>query len=209
MPVTRENGIPVPVNSDAYDPTGDITKLADGSNVLIKATQAQRDALTKVNGKAVIRTDIAQAPIERCDGSTWFGQAPHEEWTFSNPANTVPNGAAWGPGIGTLDTSSNSIYTGFGSTPANDTFQVNAPGRYLFHWYLVLAGAAGAPVFMAFNNGSGGRLTAHQWPNAFEHDISIELNLPAGGQVKLVYVQTGGSTYNAIVNHRLRVSKNG
>ncbi|GGH93703.1 hypothetical protein ACFFGR_09100 [Arthrobacter liuii] len=139
----------------------------------------------------------------------WRGATPHEEWTYSNPANTVPNATGWGPGLGTLD-AANSIYPGFGSTPANDIFQVSTAGRYTFHWYAVLGGSAGAPVYMSIrNNNSGSTYTSHQWPSAFEHDISVTLSLPANAQIKLVYVQTSGATYNAAINHRLRVTKVG
>jgi len=170
-------------------------------------SQAERDALSLYDGLSVRRMDVTGRPTETWDGADWVGASRHEEWTYSNPANTVPNATGWGPGLGTLDTT-NSVYQGFGSTPANDIFQVNTAGRYTFHWYLILGGVAGAPVYMSIRNGSGSTTyTSHQWPNAFEHDISVTLNLAAGAQVKLVFVQTGGSTYNSTTAHRLRVTK--
>jgi hypothetical protein len=170
-------------------------------------SQAERDALSLYDGLSVRRMDVTGRPTETWDGTDWGGASRHEEWTYSNPANTVPNATGWGPGLGTLDTT-NSVYQGFGSTPANDIFQVNTAGRYTFHWYLILGGVAGAPVYMSIRNGSGSTTyTSHQWPNAFEHDISVTVNLQAGAQVKLVFVQTGGSTYNSTTAHRLRVTK--
>jgi len=171
-------------------------------------SQAERDALTAFDGLSVKRLDIPGRPNETWDGVDWVGASRYEEWTYSNPANTIPNATGWGPGLGTLDTT-NSVYPGFGSTPANDIFQVNSAGRYTFHWYMILGGAAGAPVYMSIRNSSGSTTyTSHQWPNAYEHDLGeITLNLAAGAQVKLVFVQTGGSTYNSTTAHRLRVTK--
>lgn len=214
MPQTRWNGIKSISNSDAYNLSGDLATDFDTANVIVPvSSDTQRNALTPPQGSyagmVVARTDIAQSPIERFDGTKWWGDAPHEEWTFSNPANTVPNGTAWGPGLGTLDTA-NSIYSGFGSSSTNDILAFNAPGRYLVHWYLVLTGTTGAPVYMSIRDSTGAvTYTSHQWPSAFECDISIELNLAAGAQVKFVFVQTGGSTYNADISHRIRLSKNG
>jgi len=171
------------------------------------SSSTERDALTVFDGLSVRRMDIPGRPVETWDGTDWVGAIRHEEWTYSNPANTVPNATGWGPGLGTLDTT-NSVYSGFGSTPANEVFKVNTAGRYTFHWYMILGGVNGAPVYMSIRNSDGSlTYTSHQWPNAYEHDISVTLNLPANAQVKLVFVQTGGSTYGWVTNHRLRVTK--
>jgi hypothetical protein len=215
MPTTRWNKGKAPVNADAYNLTGDEATLVDSLNPVVPvASSTERNALTPpsgvYSGMVVARTDIAQAPLERYDSTlgAWFGPGPHEEWTFSNPANTVPNATAWGPGLGTLD-SSNSIYSGFGSSSTNDILQIRDPGRYYIHWYMLLGGAAGAPVYLSIRTGAGATYTSHQWPSAFEHDISVPLNLAASAQIKFVFVQTGGSTYNSTIAHRIRLEKTG
>lgn len=58
MPQTLPNGIPVPINSDGYNLTGDLANMGNGTNVIIPvANQAARDALTAVTGMVVVRLD--------------------------------------------------------------------------------------------------------------------------------------------------------
>lgn len=70
MSQTRDNGGVVPVNSDAYNLTADLASFADSLSVITNViSQAQRDALTKYNGRTVRRLDIAQAPLQWWDNS--------------------------------------------------------------------------------------------------------------------------------------------
>lgn len=72
MPQTRQNGIQVWINSDAYNLAADGATLADTSNVVIPvANQTTRDALTLHTGLAVTRNDVPGQPIEIYNGSSW------------------------------------------------------------------------------------------------------------------------------------------
>lgn len=72
MPSTRDNGITVPINADAYNLTGDLATMADSANVAtVCVNQAAMDALVKRNGRLAIRVDLGYA-LYATDGSTWF-----------------------------------------------------------------------------------------------------------------------------------------
>lgn len=130
MPQTRPNKMTAPVNADAYNLTADLATMADSSNVVIPvASQAERDALTKKAGMVVIRTDLPGAPLERCDGTTWWN-TQHSEWTFS--ATGIPTGSVWGTNTLTLDTA-NSTDTGFISCPGADQLTIRDAGIYAIH----------------------------------------------------------------------------
>lgn len=77
MPQTRPNLIKVPVNSDAYNLTGDLTTMADSVNAIIPvANAAARDALTKFVGLTVSRQDLGMV-LETWDGLAWQSTATH------------------------------------------------------------------------------------------------------------------------------------
>lgn len=80
MPQTRPNGAKVPVNSDAYNLTGDLATMADTSNVIIPcASQAVRDALTPFVGMTITRTDLGGA-FFTWDGAAWQTQVTWSNW---------------------------------------------------------------------------------------------------------------------------------
>lgn len=127
MPQTRPNKGVVPVNSDAYNLAPDLATMGDSLNVVIRvASQAERDALTKVNGLLVARTDLPGCPIERCDGTNWWGPSTAEWTTVANGLNT---GTQYNMGVftavsGSTTDSSYAIVTGSG-------IQVQANGLYI------------------------------------------------------------------------------
>jgi len=70
MPQTRDNGIVVPINSDAYNLTADLATMADTAKVVtVVSGQTARDALTKFEGRLAYRTDKSQ--IEAVVGGVW------------------------------------------------------------------------------------------------------------------------------------------
>jgi hypothetical protein len=85
MAQTRPNGVVVPINSDAYNPTADLATMADSANVLMPAVSATaRNALPKHAGTGVIRTDTPDLRIDRYDGTNWYegkGTAYTPIWT--------------------------------------------------------------------------------------------------------------------------------
>lgn len=58
MPVTRQNGVTVPIGSDSYALTNDLSKMADTSNVAtVIHSQTERDNLTPFEGMIIVRMD--------------------------------------------------------------------------------------------------------------------------------------------------------
>lgn len=71
MPSTRDNGIQVPINADAYNLTGDLATMADTANVAtVCVNQAAMDALTDRNGRLAVRVDLGYA-LYANDGTNW------------------------------------------------------------------------------------------------------------------------------------------
>jgi hypothetical protein len=69
---TLQNGIKVPTNSDAYNPTADLAAMGKSANVIIPVnSQAARDNLTdKFVGMTVRRLDF-RGTLEWWNGSSW------------------------------------------------------------------------------------------------------------------------------------------
>ncbi|WP_104087033.1 hypothetical protein [Arthrobacter sp. GMC3] len=72
MTLKTENGIVVPVPSDAFQPTKQLKGMADTTNVPIPVyTQAERDALTKRPGLPAILMYLPGNPVAIWDGTAW------------------------------------------------------------------------------------------------------------------------------------------
>ena len=97
MSQTRDNGIKVPVNSDAYNPTADLATMADSANVVtVVANSTARNALTKFEGRQVWRIDTAQ--IESVVGGAWrdgtrdYSPLSPTGWSSSGTITVTPEG---------------------------------------------------------------------------------------------------------------------
>ena len=98
MPQTRDNGIVVPINSDAYNLTADLAKMADTANVVtvVSGTTA-RNALTKYEGRLVYRTDTQQ--IESVVSGSWqtgtvqYAPLSPTGWSSAGTITVTPEGA--------------------------------------------------------------------------------------------------------------------
>lgn len=97
MPQTRDNGIQVPINSDAYSLTADLAKMADTSDVVtVVAGQTARNALTKFEGRLVWRTDKSQ--IEAVVGGAWrdgtrdYSPLSPTGWSAAGTITVTPEG---------------------------------------------------------------------------------------------------------------------
>jgi hypothetical protein len=101
MPQTRPNKTTVPINSDGYNLTADLATMADSLNLPIKVvSQTERDALTKSNGGLVVRTDLAGAPLNRCDGTNWYGPGSITPATLTLSSGYVAKGSGFAtPGV--------------------------------------------------------------------------------------------------------------
>lgn len=177
-------------------------RFAAAGGTLPVSSQTEMSALTPYVGMEVYRTDLDL--ICRYNGAAWGAVGAHEEYTSSTL--NVLNNSPWGPGVMALD-ATNSNSPGFGSWPAGDVFQASVPGTYAFHWYVTWGDPVGACYLSIRRNPSGTILTSHQFPAAYEHDVTLPgVRLAANEQVKFVFVQTSGATI-ASVPHRVRVTR--
>lgn len=72
MPSTRDNGIQVPINADAYNLTGDLAILADTANVAtVCVNAAAMDALSDSQGRLAIRVDLGYALYYNDGAGNW------------------------------------------------------------------------------------------------------------------------------------------
>ena len=97
MPQTRDNGIVVPINSDAYNLTADLATMADTAKVVtIVSGATARNALTKFEGRLVYRTDKSQ--IESVVGGVWrdgtrdYAPLSPTGWSSSGTITVTPEG---------------------------------------------------------------------------------------------------------------------
>jgi hypothetical protein len=165
-------------------------------------SQDERDALDKYDGLRVQRLDIGGRPVETWDGADWVGALRHSE--FTNRQVGVPNNTPFGPSVMSLDTA-RSRYPGHVTNTVNDLFTATQSGVYSIHWYQVWSTATGGPCFFALDRG-GVRIAAEQKPSAFEHSFTVpNVFLNAGETLKLVFVQTQGTSIT--IDHRVRITK--
>lgn len=177
-------------------------RYASAGGVLPVSSQTEMTALTPYQGMEVYRSDLDL--VCRYNGAAWSAVGAHEEYTSTSSG--VLNNTPWGPGVPVLD-STNSNSPGLGSWPSDDVFQASVVGLYSFHWYITWADPVGSCYVSIRRNPSGAILTSHQWPAAYEHDLTLPgVRLAANEKVKLIFVQTSGSTI-ASVPHRVRITK--
>lgn len=126
MPQTRPNKGVAPVNSDAWNLTPDLATLIDSLNVVIRvSSQAERDALTKVDGLLVCRADLPGAPIQRCDGTYWTGGLACV--LTANTSQSWADGTSAAIQFTSVITDTGGM-SNIGTNPTRITIQ--APGRY-------------------------------------------------------------------------------
>jgi hypothetical protein len=111
MPQTRPNGTIVPINSDEYNITADLSDMADSIRVITSvASLAERDALTTFVGVQVCRLDR--------DGwiQTYTGATTASGWEYKGaPRRVTANVASFANAGGTVD---RLLYTMPGTTKA-------------------------------------------------------------------------------------------
>lgn len=97
MPQTRDNGITVPINSDAYNLTADLATMADTAKVVtVVSGSTARNALTKYEGRLVYRTDTTQ--LESVVGGSWrdgtrsYSPLSPTGWSASGDITVTPEG---------------------------------------------------------------------------------------------------------------------
>jgi hypothetical protein len=97
MPQTRDNGIVVPVNSDEYNLTADLSTMADSAKVVtVVSGSTARNALTKFEGRLAYRTDTTQ--IESVVGGAWrdgtrdYAPMSPTGWSAAGTITVTPEG---------------------------------------------------------------------------------------------------------------------
>ncbi|MDQ5861282.1 MAG: hypothetical protein M3536_03360 [Actinomycetota bacterium] len=186
MPQTRANKITVPVNSDAYNLTTDLAAMADSANVVIRVSSAaERDALVKVAGLCVTRSDLGGL-IEVCDGTNWLSSVKRRRAEFTGTSDgTTGAGAAWQFSVLTKDTgnSFNDAFVTASASKSRITFA--EAGTYIIHVKVGVTAAPGVSYTSIKNSadtyahGDGNNGTGADWG----------VTASAGG----VYVAAGGT----------------
>lgn len=146
MPQTRDNGITVPVNSDAYNLTTDLATMADSADVVtIVSGQTARNALTIYEGRLAYRTDTTQ--IEAVVGGAWrdgtriYSPVSPTGWSSAGTITLTPEGTkrrvvadlviTRTGGDFVLDNTSWNILGGTGSVVIPAAAQGSSPVKYL------------------------------------------------------------------------------
>lgn len=138
MPQTRPNGAKVPINADAYNLAPDLATLGDSLNVVIPvANQAVRDALTPYPGMCVSRLDLAGAPIQTYDGTSW-NNAILNSYTPSLTATTNPNLGSGSQSLGSWQLNGKLMTVQFffawgtGGSVGSGAFNVSLPSGFSY-----------------------------------------------------------------------------
>ncbi|GAA1051412.1 hypothetical protein [Arthrobacter russicus] len=150
MPQTRPNKSTVPVNSDAYNLTGDMATMADSLNVVVPvASAAERDGLTKKPNLLVSRTDLGGV-IEAWDTSlnswskgrqfAWL-RAPEIKWDSTRR------------GIGVLGTVMDVNNDFCAQSGVSDGFRLLIPGLYYVELFLAGNTQPGSGVATFYRDG--------------------------------------------------------
>lgn len=89
MPQTLDNGIILPINSDAYNLSTDLATAGNSTNtVTVVTSQAAQDALTKYTGRVCIRTDLGGVQYY-WNGTAWQLLTNRQLGSVSNAGNNV------------------------------------------------------------------------------------------------------------------------
>lgn len=205
MPTNAPNKIRVPVGSDAYALTADLLAMAKSANVVVTVTNAaERDALPKVVGMVVGRTDL-NGLMEVWDGTTWRSIVKRRHAEFTGSASPV-GGADWGFGVFTADATAADNNT-FCVPGGNSRLTFTEPGVYSIQakfgassspgfYYGAIKNSANTDVYADGDNGNG-----VSWGASVAHPC---LRIPAAGTDILIGLKTAVTCTASI---RLTVQK--
>jgi hypothetical protein len=199
MTQTRPNKAIVPINSDAYNLTGDLANMADSLTVTITvASQAERDALPTQPGLNVYRSDIDT--IERWTGSAWVGSIRHAEFTGS-AITTIANG---GITFGTMTVDAASTFNGaFATGGTGGQITLNASGVYLFSvFFLPAANPSNTNLFIQ-TGGTTVAATVGGWYGSQQTTLTASFYAAAG----MTYTFGCTTTNSVSAGSRVRVTK--
>jgi hypothetical protein len=205
---TLQNGIPVPTNSDDYNPTDQLATAFDAADVLIRVgNQSARDALVKRDGMAVVRTDLGgRIEVWSSTLNLWSLGDIHTEFTGSVGIQQNTN---FGSGALTRDTGQ-TVYGTSITSPGNDLITLPGPGKYAIHIrFRIDAAAVGTTFFsLRWNDTSEEIDSADVEVGRAAGTIAIpNLRVPATRTLKLFFY-TGAAT-GTILTTRARISRTG
>lgn len=206
MTQTLDNGIVVPVNSDAYNLTPDLATLGKKANVITNISSlAARTALntTDVANRTIRRLDVGGS-LEYWDGTQWISSLISTIWTATSGA--ISGGAAGSLGTLTLD-AANSQNASFITTPAGSQLQVALAGVYAFHMHVAFSpNTAG---WLAIKNQAGtGTYSLVNFPSGGEQSINIP-NLYLAAATIVQFIVTPTTAQASGVSAVVRASKIG
>lgn len=206
---TLQNGIPVPTNSDTYNPTQQLAEAFDAADVLIRVpSKAARDSLVKRDGMAVARMDLGGlVEVWDADLNEWSIGIQHTEFTGSTGLEPAKD---WGPGPLTRDTT----HTRYGedvTSPDRDLIFLPGKRMYAIHIRLRLNAGAQGQTFMSLRwNDNNQELDSDDiFAGAAAAKISIpNLYVPADRTLK-IYFYSSSTPLGTIINTRARITRNG
>lgn len=211
MPQTRPNKTVVPVNSDAYNLAPDLATFADSSNVVIRvSSQAERDALVKVAGLCVTRSDL-NGLIEVCDGTNWLSPVKRRHAEFTGTSDgTTGAGSAWQFSVLTVDSSNTFNNTFVTASASKSRITFAEAGIYDIH--LKVASTANPGIsFASIKDTSNTYVHAdNSNGNGTVWGITVPLAglyVAAGGTDILFGLQTGNAVTAAQLTVRILVTK--
>lgn len=184
MTQTLDNGIVVPVNSDAYNLTPDLATMGKKTSVITNiSTLAARNALstTDVPNRTIRRLDVGGS-LEYWDGTQWISSLISTIWTGNT--GSVTGGSSGTPPSLTLD-SANSQNAGF-ITQAAGQLVAGLAGIYAFHMHCAFT--TNTAGWMAIKNQAGsGTFSLVNFTSGGEQSIALpNLYLAANAQVSFI-----------------------
>lgn len=205
---TLQNGIPVPTNSDTYNPTKQLEDAFNAADVVIRVpSQSARDALDKRDGMAVARMDLGgKIEVWDEDLNRWSVGIQRTEFTGSVGIQQNVN---FGSGALTRDTGQ-TVYGTAITSPGNDLITLPGPAEYAIHIrFRIDAPAAGQTFFSLRWNDTGFEIDSDDLEvGRAAGSISIpNLYAPANRTLKLFFF-TGAPTGTTLTT-RVRISRVG
>lgn len=205
---TLQNGIPVPTNSDDYNPTDQIADAFNAADVVIRVgNESARDALVKRDGMAVARTDLGGViEVWSATLNAWTIGNIHTEFTGSVGIQQNTN---FGSGALTRDTGQTVFGTSI-TSPGNDLITLPGPAKYSIHIRFRIDVPAVGDTFMSLRwNDNSSEIDADDIiAGKAAGTITVpNLYVPATRTLKLFFF-TGAAT-GTILTTRARISREG
>jgi hypothetical protein len=209
MAETLPNGAEVPTNSDPYNLTADLRKLALSLNIPIPVmNQSERDGLAALYGAplkvgtTVYRRDQSML-TEKWNGTSW-GNAGHSEWYRTG--QSVPTITTWGVGALTQD-AAKTTDAAFVTHPANDQIKFRDAGLYAISFTAKAPGGVTGRSFVEFQ--SGGEAIVRAKMDGEDRAAAAIPNYRAAANEVIVFDVYHSSGADRTYDFRIRITRVG